>query len=258
MDKRAERLAKSERLKQARIAAGFSSPRAAARRFGWKEETYKAHEVGRNGFENDAGRLYATAFGVEFGWLMLGNKPPVGSPPEMDDEYQIEPDFPPDPDEFIAARKKKRRGLEPGEIIEVDAIGGLGNGGLAQEIVVDGHVVDNVRAMWRVPQDFLHTELRAREMDVEILAVEGESMLPTLLPGDRVMINRRQNMLSQDGLYAIHGQTGVQVKRLQYVQGSRDPAKILIISDNPLHRADELPLDQVEVIGRVICRISRL
>jgi hypothetical protein len=174
------------------------------------------------------------------------------------DDYRVEPDFPPDPDALTAARRRKRRGLEPGELIEMDVIGGLGAGGLAPEIVVDGQVVDNVRATWRVPQDFLHTELRAREMDVEILPVEGESMLPTLLPGDRVMVNRRQNMLSQDGLYAIHGPTGVQVKRLQYVQGTRDPAKVLIISDNPLHRDDELPLDQVEVIGRVICRISRL
>ncbi|MFG1245757.1 S24 family peptidase [Xanthobacter flavus] len=173
-------------------------------------------------------------------------------------DYHVEPDFPPDPDQAKAARKKARRQLEPGELVEVDVIGGLGPGGFAPEIVIDGQVVDNLRATWRVPQDFLHSELRAREIDVEIFPVEGDSMIPTLTAGDRVLINRRQNTLSQDGLYAITGPTGVQVKRLQYIQGTEDPVMVEVISDNPMHSNRPLPLEQVRIIGRVICRISRL
>ncbi|MFG1211972.1 S24 family peptidase [Xanthobacter flavus] len=258
MDKHGEKLARASRLKQAREKAGISSPRAAARKFGWNEETYKAHETGRNGFDNDAGRAYAAAFDISFAWLMTGETSHIDSDDVTNGQYKVEADFPPDPDQAKAARKKARRQLEPGELVEVDVIGGLGPGGFAPEIVIDGQVVDNLRATWRVPQDFLHSELRAREIDVEIFPVEGDSMTPTLTAGDRVLVNRRQNMLSQDGLYAITGPTGVQVKRLQYVQGTNDPVKVMVISDNALHRSPELSIDEINIIGRVICRISRL
>lgn len=191
-------------------------------------------------------------------FVLRGDKPHIESSQVANDDYHVEPDFPPDPDEELAARKKARRQLEPGELVEVDVVGGLGPGGFAPEIVIDGQVVDNLRATWRVPQDFLHTELRAREIDVEIFPVEGDSMIPTLTAGDRVLINRRQNQLSQDGLYAITGPTGVQVKRLQYVQGTEDPVMVEVISDNPQHSKREVPMEQIRIIGRVICRISRL
>lgn len=174
------------------------------------------------------------------------------------EDHQVEPDFPPDPDELRAAKKQARRELGPGELIEVDVIAGLGNGGTAPPIMIDGKMVDNVRATWRVPTDFLRTELRSTEQDVEILPVDGDSMIPTLQPGDRVLVNRRQNTPSPDGLYAIGGPLGTQIKRLQYVQGTTDPIKILVISDNPQHPDAELTVDEIHVIGRVICRISRL
>ncbi len=42
-----------ERLKKARIAAGFQHGSDAAKRFGWKVSTYTAHENGQNGFGLD-------------------------------------------------------------------------------------------------------------------------------------------------------------------------------------------------------------
>lgn len=163
-----------------------------------------------------------------------------------------------DPETEVTATRRKRRQLGEGEIVEIDVRGGMGGGGFAQEMIVDGEVLDSIRATWRMPVDFLHSELRAREGDVEIIPVDGDSMLPTLLPGDRVMINRRQNVPSTDGLYAIGGPFGVQIKRLEYVQGSKEPILMRVISDNQLHSTVTLTVDEMHIIGRVICRISRL
>lgn len=74
---RAMRSTLSERLEQARADAGFTSPRAAAREFGWKENTYKSRENGLRGTpDQDEVRKYARAFGVSFIWLLTGEGEP--------------------------------------------------------------------------------------------------------------------------------------------------------------------------------------
>ncbi|MBK3406261.1 helix-turn-helix transcriptional regulator [Methylorubrum populi] len=168
-----------------------------------------------------------------------------------------------DPDPYFehdengeAAGRSHRRALEPGEVPERNVIAGLGQGGTAEGVVVDGQVLDGVRAVWRLPPDFLRTELRSREGDVDFIAVDGDSMIPTLLPGDRVMINRSQTAPSPDGLYAIFDGIGISVKRLEIVKGS-NPIRIRIKSDNPNHSTDEILATDLYVIGRVVCRVTR-
>lgn len=246
---------RGERLKYLREKAGFRSAREFAQLMGVPVSTYNAHEragtPGARDFDEEAAAKYARTLQADKLWLLFGDGVTRGS-------TLIEPDSPPDPEALSAAQRRKRQKLQPGEVIEVDAYGGAGNGGIGTEIMVDGEVADGVRATWRMPVDFLHSELRAAERDVEMLPIEGDSMIPTLLPGDRVMINRRQNMVSVDGLYAIGSPFGVQVKRLEWVKGSRDPIVIRIISDNPLHAPVELSVDEMHVIGRVICRVTKL
>lgn len=161
-----------------------------------------------------------------------------------------------DRDALSAARRVQMRLLEPGEVVERDVTGGMGLGGNAPMVNVDGQAVDGVRAVWRLPVDYLRTELRSREPDVDFIPVDGDSMIPTLLPGDRVLINREQRGPS-DALYAIHDGIGVAVKRLHIVKGS-NPVQIRIISDNPLHGDPDVVLaEDLNVIGRVVCRVSR-
>lgn len=297
----------SDRLRHARLHAGFNSARSAAARFGWKTSTYSAHENGQNGFNAEAAADYGKAFKCSPAWLLTGEgEPPPSNPnlryqtiagiqtaaqfeadalammrgepepprPTMEIPYflnsgsrplidSFDPDAPddePTPEDAIAAdaaRRAARRELRPGEIIERDVRGGMGIGGFADQIVVDGQVADGVRGSWTVPVPFLHTELRAREHEVDIIPVDGDSMLPTLLPGDRVMIHRGAVAPSPDGIFAIDDGVGVSVKRLQIVRGS-DPLMIRIMSDNPAHREDIVPADAIKVIGRVILKMSRL
>ena len=58
-----------DRLRQARIAAGFERASDAAARFGWNENTYKSNENGNAPFSFRKARDYAAAFGFRAEWL---------------------------------------------------------------------------------------------------------------------------------------------------------------------------------------------
>jgi transcriptional regulator with XRE-family HTH domain len=60
------------RLREARIAAGFTSASAAASAHKWGVSTYLAHENGQNDFDADWAKVYAQAFNTDAGWLLLG------------------------------------------------------------------------------------------------------------------------------------------------------------------------------------------
>lgn len=62
----------AERLREARIACGFSGPNEAARAFGWNVNTYKSHENGIRGVPRDTITQYARAFRVAPEWLQFG------------------------------------------------------------------------------------------------------------------------------------------------------------------------------------------
>lgn len=61
-----------DRLKRARLEAGFETAQQAADAFGWTPVTYRAHEAGERGFKLAAASNYAMAFGVSGGWLLFG------------------------------------------------------------------------------------------------------------------------------------------------------------------------------------------
>lgn len=61
---------KAERLKRARMDAGFESAQEAADAFGWNPPAYRHHENGTRGFGADAAKKYGRAFKVRPGWLL--------------------------------------------------------------------------------------------------------------------------------------------------------------------------------------------
>jgi len=68
-------MTKSERLKQARIKAGFKRATLAAAYLGIPYGTYSGHEAGSRGIRDDELQHYATAFKVPLYWLAFGDKP---------------------------------------------------------------------------------------------------------------------------------------------------------------------------------------
>jgi hypothetical protein len=63
-----------DRLRDARLKAGYETAADAARAFGWKDVTYRAHESQGRGIEKSLEK-YAKAFGVAPGWLRYGKGP---------------------------------------------------------------------------------------------------------------------------------------------------------------------------------------
>jgi phage repressor protein C with HTH and peptisase S24 domain len=72
-----------DRLRQARIAAGFERASDAAARFGWNENTYKSNENGNAPFSFRKARDYAEAFGVRAEWLYDETGPAAASAEPM-------------------------------------------------------------------------------------------------------------------------------------------------------------------------------
>ncbi|RBW58431.1 hypothetical protein DS909_06695 [Phaeobacter gallaeciensis] len=62
----------SDRLKQARIDAGFRSAREAANRFNWTGSTYAAHENGTRGIKTPEIQRYAQAFRADPCFIAFG------------------------------------------------------------------------------------------------------------------------------------------------------------------------------------------
>lgn len=68
----------ADRLKQARVAAGYASAADAARAFGWNVNTYSSNENGNAPFSYKKAAVYAQAFRVRPEWLYDGKGPMKG------------------------------------------------------------------------------------------------------------------------------------------------------------------------------------
>lgn len=78
----------------------------------------------------------------------------------------------------------------------------------------------------------------------------GDSMMPTLLPYDEVLVDTTQNqLLHADRIYVASINGGAAIKRLRPVAGGK---RILVISDNKTIDAYEVDANEVVIWGRVI------
>jgi AcrR family transcriptional regulator len=141
-------------------------------------------------------------------------------------------------------------------IPEIDVRGGMGGGGVPIETVTmdaDGNHTsgESVRGTWHLPSAYVQNELRIGTSAARIIEVVGDSMAPTLLAGDRVLIDTADQNPTPPGIFALFDGYGVIVKRLERVARG-EPPSIRVISDNPHHGAYELSSDEVRIIGRVV------
>lgn len=85
---------------------------------------------------------------------------------------------------------------------------------------------------------------------MSLIRVQGDSMEPTLVSGDLVLIDHSRNYVdSRGGIYAIAIEGEIAVKRIQVLLPSR---RLKIISDNNRYDPMELESDQVIINGKVI------
>ncbi|WP_454000795.1 XRE family transcriptional regulator [Afipia felis] len=191
-------------------------------------------------------RELARALRTSQEWLLTGRGDKVV---DADDDRASPRDF----DDYAA----------PQGIQEIDVRAGMGGGGNmdGRSVRHMGNHADPVKSEgWHFPRAFVREELRTAPERVIIVETQGDSMMPTIQPGERVVVDTGHRHPSPDGVYAIRDRFDqIQVKRLQ-VMSRGDPPQVLIISDNPAHKVDEESVVDLEprIIGRVICCMRRV
>lgn len=146
-------------------------------------------------------------------------------------------------------------------ILEIDVRAGLGGGGTVdgREVRHDGDYADPVKSeAWHFPTQFMREEVRASNNQVIIFATDGDSMEPTIGSGERIVVHTGMRTPSPDGIFALRDTFGnIIAKRLQVLRKG-DPPRVLIISDNKAHPTEEVGIDEIEIVGRVLWGLRRL
>jgi len=101
-------------------------------------------------------------------------------------------------------------------------------------------------------KEWIANELRASVKDLAVIFVEGDSMTPTLNPGDILLVHKHNDEALKDGIYVIRLEDTLLVKRLQRLPGAR----LQVSSDNPAYSVFNVNLTHTDtdfaIIGRVV------
>ena len=123
----------------------------------------------------------------------------------------------------------------------------------------DGRHLDRIRSEgWLFPPSFVSKQLQASPKQLLVVEAEGDSMAPTIMSGEKLIVDTGHKTPSPDGLYAIRDPfNNVIVRRLQLLRAAQ-PSRVKIISDNPKHAAEEVALKELEVVGKALRVLKQL
>lgn len=242
-----------QRLRNARIKAGFSSATKAADAIGISHSTYRAHENGQNEFGPQEAAVYGRKFYVSASYLLTG---------EETVRRKIIPSYDPDMPFGLEEDAHVSSQLKEGQIPEIDVKAGMGGGG---EIMIANQTRNSVTISTEVIRDYcrlpdnLLAKLNVVASNVAVLPAYGDSMSPTINDGDAVFIDISHRVPSPPGIYAIADELGgVIIKRLEIVSRlGAEEIEVEIISDNPHHKPRILNLNEIVILGRYIGRFTR-
>ena len=110
------------------------------------------------------------------------------------------------------------------EVLDVSASAGSGH-------IQGSDIIDVIHAI-EYSTDQALTMFGGRSSSVvKVINVRGDSMSPTIEPGDLIFVDVSINEFDGDGIYTFGFDGKIYVKRLQMI-----PDQLLVISDNPKYR----------------------
>jgi phage repressor protein C with HTH and peptisase S24 domain len=127
------------------------------------------------------------------------------------------------------------------EIQVLPTFAGLGTGGTG----------DDDPGVMAFSRDLIERELRAPPSNLLAMVAEGNSMEPDFQGGDVILVDTRRLSLAQAGAFCLWDGDGHVIKYLEKVPDS-EPARVRVISRNPLYDPHERLLEDLRIIGRVI------
>lgn len=137
-------------------------------------------------------------------------------------------------------------------VFEVPTFAQSGPGGDGDIEITRDHAVGE----YSFPAAGFRQRYGAAPNSVFIDEVRGDSNVPTLMPGEPVMIDGQDRRPSPPGLFLCWDGLGMVMKRIEFVPNSLPP-KVLIKSDNPRYETYERLLEEITIYGRIIGRWQR-
>lgn len=233
-----------QRIREAREAAGIASATDLAAKMRVSREAVSQWEKGETTPRMKRLADLAKALETTVEWL-LGSEPFPGLSPDL------------------STHKSRGRetitATQPEYVPEVDFRAGAGGGGFTTTRDSDGElrILDEVvKDRWLIPPSYMR-DLGVSQSRAFVVEIKGDSMSPTLESGDRVMVDMSDRIPSPPGVFVLWDGYSMVAKRLDHVHGTDEP-RLSIMSDNPKHKAYEQPLDEVNVVGRVVWRAQRM
>ncbi|EBA6427175.1 helix-turn-helix transcriptional regulator [Salmonella enterica] len=129
------------------------------------------------------------------------------------------------------------------EILDVSASAGNG-------LIQGGDVIDVIHAIEYNKDKALAMFGGRPAAELKVINVRGDSMAPTIEPGDLIFVDISINQFDGDGIYVFGFDDKIYVKRLQMI-----PDKLLVISDNTNYREWSITKDnecRFGVFGKVL------
>ena len=150
------------------------------------------------------------------------------------------------------ARRLVSVAAESGAIVAIPevAVKAAAGGGTLVESEVEG-------AQWHFPADWVRTELRAHATDLRIITIDGDSMEPLLMPGDKVLIDTQRRSPTPPGVFVLFDGLGLVAKQVEHVPNT-EPPRLAITSANPRYQRYDRTADEVSIVGRVVWFARRM
>lgn len=166
-------------------------------------------------------REVAAVLKVDRDWLIHGIGDVDGTPPFIDN-----------PDEaFVAiAHASPRPSMGGGAVVLEDR--------------------DTPGRAYHFRRAWIKGSLKASPSQLRIMHVEGDSMAPTLLDGDTVLVDMARKTPNPPGIFVLDDGMGLVAKRLEHIPNS-DPTAVRVISDNSFYSPYERTVEEIHVIGRI-------
>jgi transcriptional regulator with XRE-family HTH domain len=138
-----------------------------------------------------------------------------------------------------------KNGSSPGTLrideLDVRASAGDGLTGDSEKVVAE----------WQLPSEVVRYHSSAPASELRFITVLGDSMEPTLQPGQRVLVDTGDRTPTPPGIFVVWDGLGLVVKRVQTLAHS-EPMRVRITSDNPKYEGYERSLAEAYIQGRVI------
>lgn len=100
-------------------------------------------------------------------------------------------------------------------------------------------------------REWISTHLNTNASNLRIFTINGDSMEPTLLHQDIVLIDTSRQTPSPPSIFVIFDGIGLTAKRLEHLAESGG-SQIRVISDNQHYSSYECSISDISIIGRVV------